>query len=208
MKNDKNTPSEAKTSKPLLFADDRSDAQRFDPRLHRGSLDPSRIPGYSEIVTANDIDKADDLWFREKNLGKTKDQVYREIGASPQVLPVEFQWLPVSGAAGGGISSHQARVLDGMKNQQGFRLATVEDLEREGYGFPPAGRLAEDGTIRRGSDVGLFVRSGEVARMWNSFREDTQASLEGDTSRTATAGAYETDLSFSEEDRETVTVKH
>ena len=42
-------------SKPLLFADERSDAERFDPRLHRGHLDPSRIPGYSEIVQANDI---------------------------------------------------------------------------------------------------------------------------------------------------------
>ena len=46
--------------KPVLFPDDRADAERFDPQMHRGHLDPSRIPGYSEIVQANDIARADD----------------------------------------------------------------------------------------------------------------------------------------------------
>ncbi len=197
-----------KKEKPVIFSDNRTDAEKFDPRLHRGSLDPSRIPGYSEIVQANDIAKADDLWFREANQGLTKEDLYRQIGAKPAKLPVELQWLPVSGAAGG-LSRHQDRVLDGYVNQQGFRLATTDDLDRYGYGFPPNGRLAEDGSIRRGSDVALFIRDGEVAKMWEDFKFQEQKELENATaSQTVTAGAYETEVTFEEEDRETVTVKH
>ena len=157
---------------------------------------------------ANDIAKADDLWFREKNNGLTKEDVYRQIGAKPQKLPVEFAWLPISGTAGA-PSSHQARVLDRYVNAEGFRLATDEDLERHGYGFPPAGRVAEDGTIRRGSDTALYVRSGEVARMWEQFKFEEQAKLSDPIETESTAGAYSTEMTSGEEfDKETVTVKH
>lgn len=197
----------AEPSKPVMFSDNRTDAERFDPRLHRGALDPSRIPGYSEIVTANDLDRADDLTFRDRNNGLTKEKLFRQIGATPQALPVEFQWLPVNGVSGG-VSAHVDRVLDGYKNQQGFRVATEADLSEHGYGFPPSARRAEDGTIRRGSDTALFVRSREVADMWDAFKVETQRDFEGDTTRTATSGGYETEVEFAEQGRESVTVKH
>lgn len=194
-------------SKPAIFADDRPDEERFSPALHRGHLDPSRIPGYSEIIRANDIEKADDLLFRDRN-GMTKEDVYRLIGAKPQTLDVEFAWLPVS-AAGGAPSQVQSRELDRYQNQEGFRLATEDDLSSRGFGFPPLGRLAEDGTIRRGADTALFVRSGEVARAWNAHRKAEQAALEGTTIDAFSAGGYTAEaFGAVEEDRETVHVKH
>lgn len=189
--------------KPLLFPDERSDAERFDPNLHRGYLDPSRIPGYSEIVMANDIDKADALEFRSKN-GITKEAMYAKIGASPRVLPVEFAWLPISGVAGA-PSNAQERVSDRYRNQEGYRLARwPADFEPHGFDFPPLGRPAEDGTIRRGADTALYVRSGEVARKWEKFKFQEQAELEGRKASMAAPGAFAGNL----EDSETITVKH
>lgn len=205
-KNDMSTPKTSTPSKPAIFADDRSDAERFDPSQHRGHLDPSRIPGYSEVVMANDIARADDLYFRSQN-GRTKEDVYRQIGATPKELDVEFAWLPVS-AAGGAPSNVQARVLDRYQHQEGFRLATEEDLTSRGFGFPPLGRLAEDGTIRRGADVALFVRSGVVARKWDAFKQREQAELEGRVPTSLSAGGYSAEAFGSEEERETITVKH
>lgn len=199
--------SEEKTpEKPLIHAEELTDAEKFDPMRHRGALDPSRIPGYSEVVQANDIDKADDLEFRKAN-GITKEEAYRLVGATPRKLSVEFKWLPISGVAGGELSPIQARVMDRYVNQEGFRLATIEDLTSNDFGFPPLGRTAEDGTIRRGADVALYVRSGEVARKWEAFKIAEQAALEGRSLRELDvdpeAGAY-----GRLEDSETVYVKH
>jgi hypothetical protein len=198
--------SETKTSKPVLFADTRSDVERFDPMTQQEHLDPSRIPGYSEIVMANDIAKADDLIFRSKN-GRTKEEVYRQIGATPRPLDVEFAWLPIS-AAGGAPSQLQARVLDRWQNSEGFRLATAEDLTARGFGFPPLGRHAEDGTIRRGADTALFVRSGEVARKWDAFKSRKQAELEGSTLDSVSGGGMIAEAWSAKEASETVTVRH
>lgn len=196
----------AAPKKPLLFADERTDAERFDPKLHQGYLDPSRIPGYSEIVQANDIAKADDLIFRDRNNGRTKEDVYKSLGARPQPLPVEFAWLRVTGP-GGTDSPRAFQELDHYKNAQGFRLAHKNDLEAHGYGFPPAARLAEDGTIRRGPDVALYVRSGEVARMWDAHKIAQQAELAGAPS-TFESGAYNAPAFDEAEKRQSITVKH
>lgn len=194
------------TEKPALFPDERTDAEKFDPARHRGTLDPSRIPGWSEIVQANDIDKADALTFRSRN-GITKEDAYRLIGATPRKLEVEFAWLPISGLAGARMSDAQARALDSYENQEGFRLATEEDLRRYGFGFPPLGRRAEDGTIRRGADTALYVRSGEVARKWEAFKIAEQAALEGRYLE-ASSVHPEAQASGRLEDTETVTVTH
>lgn len=178
-----------KTSKPLLWSDSRTDAEKFDPSLHRGALDPSRIPGYSEIVQANDINKADDLVFREQNQGRTKDFYFKQIGASPRMLDVEFKWLRITGP-GGADSSSAARELDVALNQEGFRLANVNDLESNGCSLPPSARKAEDGTIRRGPDVALYVRSGEVARLWERYLAEETARQEGSLTPSMYATPY------------------
>lgn len=195
------------SAKPAIFPDERSDAERFDPILHRGHLDPSRIPGYSEIVQANDIAKADDLYFREQNKGTTKEDIYRQVGAMPAQLDVEFAWLPVSNGQGG-ESSHVARQLDRYRNQEGYRLATDEDLASRGYQFPPTARRAEDGTIRRGPDVALYVRSGEVARKWEAFKIEQQREIQGDQTSTLQTGDATARAWSNEVARETMTVKH
>ena len=197
-----------KTSvKPMMFADERSDAERFDPRVHRGHLDPSRIPGYAEKVQANDIAKADALIFRSKNDGRTQEDLYAQVGAMPETLDCELQWLPITNGQGG-LSSHVARQLDQYVNQQGFRLATKDDLESRGYGFPPTAREAEDGTIRRGPDVALYIRSGEVARMWEAFKIDDQEALANAKPDSYVDGAYSAPAFKAPETRETITVKH
>jgi len=193
--------------KPLIFADVRSDAEKFDPRLHKGTLDPSRIPGYSEIVQANDIAKADALYFREQNQGRTQEDVYKQIGATPQDLDVEFQWLRITGP-GGADSPNAQRDLDGYVHQQGFRLATEEDLSGRGYGFPPNARRAEDGSIRRGPDVALYVRSGEVSRMWEQYRAEEAARMENAHEEAEfREGDYSTSMTRTDE-RETIDVTH
>lgn len=193
--------------KPVIFADPRTDSEKFDPNLHRGALDPSRIPGYSEIVQANDIDKADPLIFREQNLGKTKEDLYRQIGAQPQVLPVEFKWLRISGP-GGGDSHNALRELDGYKTKEGFSIVTEDVLKRFGYGFPPAGRRAEDGSIRRGPDVALYMREGEVAQNWEKFYADETARMEGaGMAQTLHAGKYDTET-FETVEHETALLTH
>lgn len=195
------------SKKPAIFADTRSDAERFDPTLHRGHLDPSRIPGYSESVMANDIAKSDALAFRSANQGVTHEDMYRQIGAAPAVLDVEFQWLPITNAEGT-TSSHVYRQLDKYINQEGFRLATREDLESRGYGFPPTAREAEDGTIRRGPDVALYVRSGEVARKWETFKFAQQAELAGANPDAYAVGGYEAPAFRTPDVHKTITVKH
>lgn len=192
------------SEKPVLFADERSDVERFDPSLHRGYLDPSRVPGYAEIVQANDIARADPLRFRDANK-MTQEDVYRKLGAQPQKLPVEYAWLPVSGA-GGAPSQAQTRIMDRYTNQEGFRIARwPEDFEPYGFTeFPPLGRLAEDQSIRRGADTALFVRSGEVARKWEAFKIMEQAEAEGRKVNAGNApGAF-----YEKQASETITVKH
>ena len=205
--------SDALTEKPVLLADERTDAEKFDPRQHRGTLDPTRIPGYAEIVQANDIAKADDLIFREQNLGKTKEDLYRQIGAQPQVLPVEFKWLRVSGP-GGGESHNALRELDGYTSQEGFTLVPNtafdpgERFHTLGYGFPSTGRKSEDGSICWGPDVALFVRDGEVARNWEKFYADETARMEGaGIPQTFRTGQYDVET-FESAERETALLTH
>jgi len=172
-------------TKPLLFPEDYS-ATKFDPRKQNAN-DSSRIEGYSEIVQANDIAKSDDLLFRNAHQGashlKTKEDVYKVIGAKPQELPVEFAWLRVNGP-GGAHSSTAAAEIDAYTADQGFVLCTKDRFTQLsnafGYKFNSAAwRVAEDGTIMRGYDVALFYRSGEVAKMWEDHRLDENARAEG-----------------------------
>lgn len=170
--------------KPLLFAEDHDEPERFDPEYWEGrTRDPSWIPGYSEIVQANDVDQVDDLDFRnamrDNAKGITsKEDVYALIGAKPQELPVEFAWLPISDPAGRNSQDIDRR-LDEYTNRRGFRLATREDLERHGYGTTRTMHEAEDGSIRRGPDTALYVRSREVARKWKRWKRKEALEQDG-----------------------------
>lgn len=172
-------------SKPALFPEN-YDTSRFDPSRRAGS-DPSRIPGYSERVQANDVAAADDLMFRNahrdaKNIS-TKEDVYRQIGTSPGKLPVEFAWLRVNGPGGANSPTANAEV-DSYMTDQGYIPCTKDKFDllaaEYGYSFNSAAwRVAEDGTIRRGYDVALFYRRGDVAEMWKKALAEEAARLEG-----------------------------
>jgi hypothetical protein len=172
--------------KPLLWAD--YDPTAYDPDVwEQRSTDPSRIPGYSEIVQANDVAKVDDFLFqqRQREFGISdsrfwnKEAVYRMIGAHPQELPVEFRWLPISNPGGGPLSPDQARQIDHYVNREGFRLVTVKDeadfRQQFGYDFPPTAHVEADGSIRRGVDLALYARPGDVARKWERKRKQMAA---------------------------------
>lgn len=172
-------------TKPMLFPEDYN-ASKFNPNS-RNAMDASRIQGYSEIVQANDVAKADDLRFREAHQTathiKTKEDAYKVIGAKPQQLPVEFAWLRVNGP-GGAHSASAAAEIDAYTSDQGFVRCTKDrfDALSNAYGYQynsAAWRTAEDGTIMRGYDVALFYRSGEVARMWDEHRLKENQRAEG-----------------------------
>jgi len=198
--------------KPALFAEDYS-IDKFNPRSRTAS-DPSRIGGWSEIVMANDIAKADDLEFREAHREavniSTKEDVYKQIGAKPQELPVEFKWLRINGPGGANSPTANAEV-DMYTSDQGFVLCTKDrfDALNEAYGYEfnhAAWSVSEDGTIRRGYDVALFYRSGEVARMWDKFLADEAAMAEG-ASLPSTFGSSKAET-FKEEEVEEITISH
>lgn len=173
--------------KPLLFPEDYNIA-RFDPR-DRQAADPSRIEGYSEIVQANDIEKADPYEFKKAHETakgiRTKEDGFKAVGAKPQQLPVEFKWLRVCGP-GGAYSASASAEIDVYTADQGFIPCTKDrfDVLSENFGYKFNSNrwwVAEDGTIRRGYDTALFYRSGEVARQWERELQRIAAEREGAT---------------------------
>ena len=159
-------------SKPFLVPDATNDVERAsetNPWI-RQSHDPSYIPGYSEQVQANDLATGDDLEFRQRHrhLGNDpKAHFYRLIGAEPKPLAVEFAWLRVNDP--GGNRSYNADVDLMEYTSDGYIPATVETLTKYGYGFPPAGHKAPDGTIRR-LDTMLYFIDGSKARVLKAER--------------------------------------
>ncbi len=197
------------SSKPVLFTEDY--AQRFDPSNVRVS-DPSRIGGWSETVQANDIEIADDLDFRKAHQSakviKTKEDAYRVIGSGPSKLPIEFKWLQVNGPGGANSPNANAQI-DMYTSDQGFLLCTKDKfdvmIENYGYEFNHARwRVAEDGSIRRGYDVALYYRSGDVARKWE---QHLAAQAAGKIS-TSLPSQIQGDTGFSEEEVEEILITH
>jgi len=198
--------------KPTLFPESYS-LDKFNPRSR---VDPSRIEGYSEIVQANDIAKADPLRFGEAHrtakVIRSQEDAYKVIGARPQELPVEFAWLRVSGPAGATSASADAEI-DAYTANQGYIPCTKERFDQlaslYGYKFNDVlWHVAEDGTIRRGADSALFFRSGEVARMWERHQAESTAKAEGSSLPTSLAAGKEKVPTFSEEESEEIFITH
>jgi hypothetical protein len=150
------------SEKPFIFPDAQSDLERFNEiniDAVSGGFDSSYIPGYSEIVKANEIAASNDLEFAQAHKdavsgARTKDDWYKIIGARPQKLPVYFKWLRVTSVSGD--RSYNADVEVAQHQRRGWRLATDDDLGSHGWGLPPAGILGADRYIRR-LDTALFV---------------------------------------------------
>lgn len=150
-------------SKPFIFPDTKNDIEKFHEAAAEaaaGVFDSSYIPGYSEIVKANEIHAADDYEFHQAHRNavsgaRSKEDWYRIIGARPQPLEVYFNWFRV--ASVNGTNSYTADLEVANHTRRGWRLAKLEDdLLRRGYGKPPAAQIDASGAIRR-LDMALFV---------------------------------------------------
>lgn len=169
--------------KPAIFANYEPDpVNTFDPRGYEVD-DTSWIPGYSEIVRANEIAAADDLtWnIQHRETGITKRQMYEVIGAQPRELPVEFRWLRVVGINGG--NSPNADKERAAFTKRGYRTVTRAELERWGLGLPPHAFEDGSGMIRR-DDVALFVVDGRRERAFKQWEAAQIAEIEGQSQRT------------------------
>lgn len=168
--------------KPVILNDYRSQSEEafeFNPEAFMAgqNIDSTYIPGYSEIVKANDIEKADDLQFQvqHQKTGITKQKLYKLVGADPRPLPFVFRWLRATGVDGT-VNSNVARDLleYTRKERGGYRIVNWFDDEEKlfkpnGWGFPPAARLDRtDGTIRL-DDLALYVVDGRAERAWENW---------------------------------------
>lgn len=160
--------------KPLLFAElDKADGPL--PRRIRDKLGPDYIPGYSEAVMANDLSTSEIISQDVKDKYNRRD-----FGTGPSTLPFEFKWVRVTGPKG--EMSHSADEDAYQYKMQGYLPVIVESTEdfteRFGFGFPPAGRLGEDGMIRH-RDVALFYVDRQTADRLEAERMEANRRLLG-----------------------------
>lgn len=169
--------------KPLILADEHTPDERFlesDTYVFE-EHDSSYIPGYSEVVKANDLSTSRRMTSDEK------DRYYERWGTGPRRLPIQFVWLRVSNAAGG--ASHSAAIDRMTYTQAGFTMCRKEDFESLMDQYPDLLRgrpweegsavLEADGTIRR-LDSALFVALTDDPRYkaWQRRRAEEKARFE------------------------------
>lgn len=146
------------SKKPLLWNTPEVDEAHL-PRRLREKLGADYIPGYSEIVFANDLSLSDKLTDAEK-----EEYYKKEFGVGPNVLPYEFKWVRVSGPHG--QPSDSAREDTFNYRRMGYKPVTVEaeaDFKAQfGFGFPPVAHIGADGMIRH-RDSALFYVDRETA---------------------------------------------
>ena len=188
--------------KPVILNDyklGQEDEEAFDFSGHfNKTIEPSYIPGYSELVQANDIAATDDhVWYEQHRETKhTKEHFYGVIGSNPKPLPVRFMWLRTQSVGG----LHSADVANQLMEYERRKYRTArypEDFEPHGFGFPPAAHKEADGTIRR-DDVTLYVVDGRAADAFDKAQQQYTRDLENPVGRDG--------VEVIENKRETVTV--
>ena len=149
-------------SKPLLWGKGENESAGMPLRV-RQKLGPDYIPGYSEIVMANDLATSQIITT------STKEKYYkRDFGTGPQTLPVEFCYVRVQGPTGENSSSANEDTFQYTK--MGYKAVIVtsqEDFAEQfqaipGIGFPPAAHIGADGMIRH-RDAALFYVDRKTA---------------------------------------------
>jgi len=177
----------ADKNKPAIFANYvPDDEQAIDPRGFELD-DPSWIPGYSEIIQANEIAAADPLVWANQHAGTgiTKEKMYQVIGATPRDVPVTFRWLRVTGPDGG--NSYNADEDRAQYVERGYRAVRKQDLENWGLGLPPAAHIGADGMIRR-LDTALFVVDGKREKAFQEWQARMTAEAENRVERQGESG--------------------
>jgi len=166
------------SNKPLLWGQPtENETEGAIPRRTRGRLGADYIPGYSEIVMANDLAKSTQIpeYIKEK--------YYKvDFGTGPQELPFIFAWVRVTGPTGELSASANQDAFD--YKQKGWRAVKCsskkqsEFKEQFGYGFPPAATITSDGMIRH-RDAALFVVDKKTADRLEAQRIEDNAQFLG-----------------------------
>ena len=149
-------------SKPLIWGQPTENEFKGNvPRRVRSRIGADYIPGYSEIVMANDLAKSAVIPEH------IKEKYYKvDFGTGPQELPFIFAWVRVVGPTGDVSASANQDAFE--FKQKGWREVKLmsnkqaEFTEIYGYGFPPAAHIAGDRTIRH-RDAALFVVDKKTA---------------------------------------------
>ena len=162
--------------KPLLFGADAKDEDTSAiPRRIRDKIGPDYIPGYSEIIMANDLASSNVITQDVKDKYNRRD-----FGTGPSTLPYEFKWVRVTGPKG--ELSHSADEDAYQYTKQGYSPVVIESQEdftsRFGFGFPPAARIGSDGMVRH-RDVALFFVDRQTADRLEAERMDANKRLLG-----------------------------
>lgn len=146
----------ASKGKPLMFGDKTLDFEQleaFDQIMEAG-WDSAYIPGYSDKRRENEI--------------RVKE------GQKPIPLPLRFQWIRASTVNGKAVATTE------MYNwaRLGYRKATKDVLEENGYGMPPAAFVNPDGDIMKEDLVLAFVPE-DIARRNQSRQNQINAEFQG-----------------------------
>ena len=181
----------------LILADDsKTAAEQFQPdEFEWQDNDSSYIPGYSEVIKANDINTSNRLSDSEK------EKYFKRFGTGPKKLPFQFVYLRMTNAAGG--ESHSAAVDRMVYRQAGYNICTKDDFEQLMEQYPEilkgtpweAGSaiLEADGTIRR-LDSALFVVMTDNPRFraWQRRRAEQNARFSAQRPQPEGPGGYAT----------------
>lgn len=132
--------------KPLIWADDPLENDRYDDLSFRGARDASYVPGYSEKRTENEI---------------------RVRDGKPSLPIPRLQWVRGSNRAGEDVSIADEGMMEWRR--LGYRACGLDDLESMGFGMPPTAHVGPDGTIRRQDLILFFVDEKRAQR--NRIRE-------------------------------------
>lgn len=151
---------DTKLQKPLIFGGDALDTERLDDfEFAAANFDAAYVPGYSEQRMDNEI--------------RVRD------GKKPIPMP-KLQWVRIKRP---NAADHVSETDEGMVNwlQKGYRSMGLSDLERYGYGWPPAAgsSVSPDGLICRGGDLALFFVD-EIRAARNYTRREAELASEGD----------------------------
>lgn len=177
--------------KPMLWnTPDAAREQHVVPRRVRSSVGADYIPGYSEAVMANDLEKSLSI-----STGVKEKYYKRDFGTGPRILPVEFKWVRVLGPTGEASASANEDTFQYTKlGYQPVIVRSVEDWNKQfgeyGFGFPPAAQISPDGMIRR-RDAALFYVDRETADRLEDERMEENARFLGNNQPNADANLPE-----------------
>lgn len=181
------------SKKPVLFdtnaLNDQQIASETNPLVIE-HMDPAWVPGYSEVVKANDLSQSKILSDADKAV------YYRRFGSGPKKLKYEFAWLRMVGPSG--TVSYRADADRMQWSARGWRPVIVDLADPMKYlstlgitAVPPAAHVEPDGTIRRLDDALFYVDTEDPRYVAAKLQEAAEKALAaGTVENTVGANSY------------------